>query len=164
MNDGEDGLNGSNGLLAEEHDACALIANVRKGGHASHGNVKRTLEALTRMGHRTGEVNGEGDGCGLLTDIPRQLWGMYLEQEGYPGALAQASRFFVGHVFIPASQREHAAAIEQRMTEILSAFGCNILVARPGPVRSSALGPLGRIPESRSKEHAWGLVKADQSW
>src|SRR4051794_35266390 len=52
----------------EEHDACALIGNIRKGGRPTHGNVKRTLAALGRMGHRTGEVAGEGDGCGLLTD------------------------------------------------------------------------------------------------
>jgi len=37
-----------------ERDACALICAVRKGGQATHGNVKRTIEALTRMGHRTG--------------------------------------------------------------------------------------------------------------
>ena len=58
-----------------EHDACAIIANVKKDGCASHGNVKRTLEALARMGHRTGEIEGEGDGAGLQTDIPREWWG-----------------------------------------------------------------------------------------
>jgi glutamate synthase (NADPH/NADH) large chain len=57
-----------------EHDACAIIANVKKDGRASHGNVKRTLEALVRMGHRTGEIEGEGDGAGLQTDIPRDAW------------------------------------------------------------------------------------------
>ncbi len=44
-----------------ERDACAIIANVKKDGRASHGNVKRTLEALAHMGHRTGEVEGESD-------------------------------------------------------------------------------------------------------
>ncbi|MBK9751477.1 MAG: hypothetical protein IPO91_32570 [Chloroflexi bacterium] len=57
-----------------ERDACALICSVRKGGQATHGNVKRTIEALTRMGHRTGIVDGEGDGVGIMTDIPRELW------------------------------------------------------------------------------------------
>ena len=33
----------------EHRDACALICSVRKGGQATHGNVKRTIEALTRM-------------------------------------------------------------------------------------------------------------------
>jgi glutamate synthase domain-containing protein 1 len=40
-----------------ERDACALICAVRKGGQATHGNVKRTIEALTRMGHRTGSAD-----------------------------------------------------------------------------------------------------------
>jgi len=57
-----------------ERGACALICSVRKGGQATHGNVKRTIEALTRMGHRTGFVDGEGDGVGIMTDIPRELW------------------------------------------------------------------------------------------
>ena len=50
-----------------ERDACALICAVRKGGQAEHGNVKRTIEALTRMGHRTGFVDGEGDGADMGT-------------------------------------------------------------------------------------------------
>ena len=66
----------------EEHDACALVASIRKNGEATHGNLKRALAALSIMGHRSGEVNGEGDGCGVLTDIPRLLWAQALEQEG----------------------------------------------------------------------------------
>src|SRR5258705_9016124 len=62
-----------------EHDSCAIIANVKKDGRASHGNVKRTLEALARMGHRTGEIEGEGDGAGLQTDVPREIWARRVE-------------------------------------------------------------------------------------
>jgi glutamate synthase domain-containing protein 1 len=40
-------------LDTQERDACALICAVRKGGEPTHGNVKRTIEALTRMGHRS---------------------------------------------------------------------------------------------------------------
>ena len=52
----------------DERDACALVASVRKNGEATHGNLKRALAALSIMGHRSGEVNGEGDGCGVMTD------------------------------------------------------------------------------------------------
>ena len=45
----------------DERDACALVASVRKNGEATHGNLKRALAALSIMGHRCGEVNGEGD-------------------------------------------------------------------------------------------------------
>jgi len=44
----------------EERDACALVASVRKTGEPTHGNLKRVLAALGIMGHRAGEVNGEG--------------------------------------------------------------------------------------------------------
>ena len=55
-----------------EHDACAIVAAIRRTGEATHGNLKRTLDALSKMGHRSGSVNGEGDGVGVLTDIPRR--------------------------------------------------------------------------------------------
>jgi glutamate synthase (NADPH/NADH) large chain len=71
-------------LGLDEHDSCAIVALVRKTGEATHGNLKRTLDALSKMGHRSGDVNGEGDGCGVLTDIPRRLWADALEEEGKP--------------------------------------------------------------------------------
>ena len=90
-----------------EHDACAIIANVKKDGKPSHGNVKRTLEALARMGHRTGEVEGEGDGAGLQTDIPRERWAKRLEAAGFRGSLVSRQQFTVAHIMIP---HEHRAA------------------------------------------------------
>ena len=77
-------------------DACALVASVRKNGEATHGNLKRALAALSIMGHRCGEVNGEGDGCGVMTDIPRLLWAQALEQEGNPAGLRKTAVFLSG--------------------------------------------------------------------
>src|SRR5437870_13227494 len=88
-----------------ERDACALICSVRKGGQPTHGNVKRTIEALTRMGHRTGVVDGEGDGVGILTDIPRLLWMKRLAKAGLKDDIANSPNFWVAHVMIPASSR-----------------------------------------------------------
>ena len=51
-------------MLADEHDACAIVASIRTSGEATHGNLKRTIEALGQMGHRSGDVQSEGDGCG----------------------------------------------------------------------------------------------------
>ena len=51
--------------------------------------------------HRQEAEDGEGDGVGVLTDIPRLLWAQALEQEGKPGWLAEDRRFFVGHLMIP---------------------------------------------------------------
>ena len=80
----------------DERDACALVASVRKNGEATHGNLKRALSALSIMGHRSGEVNGEGDGCGVLTDIPRLLWAQALEQAGKPAGSQKTVAFLSG--------------------------------------------------------------------
>src|SRR5689334_12553231 len=84
----------------DERDSCALVASIRKNGDATHGNLKRAMTALSIMGHRSGEVNGEGDGCGVMTDIPRLLWAQALEKAGKPGWLAEDRRFFVGHLML----------------------------------------------------------------
>src|SRR5439155_21050014 len=128
----------------EEHDACALIANIRKGGRPTHGNVKRTLAALGRMGHRTGEVAGEGDGCGLPTDIPRTIWAQTMESIGQRGELAQDPNFFVIHLFLP---QEGTADVVRRITEIAELSILQILYNAAGQTCPEMLGPLARGQE-----------------
>jgi glutamate synthase (NADPH/NADH) large chain len=130
-----------------EHDACAIIANVKKDGRASHGNVKRTLEALARMGHRTGEVEGEGDGAGLQTDIPRERWAGRLEAMGLRGTLAGRAQFTVAHIMIPHERRGDAEEIKRRALALFEESIFEVLVAEPARVRSEALGPLARASE-----------------
>lgn len=77
----------------DERDACALVASIRKNGDATHGNLKRAMTALSIMGHRSGEVNGEGDGCGVMTDIPRLLWAQALEKAEHGLAGGRSSVF-----------------------------------------------------------------------
>ncbi len=128
----------------EEHDACAIVASVRKNGEATHGNLKRALTALSIMGHRSGEVNGEGDGCGVLTDIPRRLWAQALEQEGKPGWLAEDRRFFVGHLMIPNFEND-IPALQAASLRMLQEAGLDILLERPIQTRPQALGKMARI-------------------
>src|SRR5919106_6967855 len=110
----------------EERDACALVASIRKNGESTHGNLKRALTALSIMGHRSGEVNGEGDGCGVLTDIPRLLWAQALEHEGKPGWLAEDRRFFVGHFMIPNTETDFG--LEARVIDMLKESGLDVLL------------------------------------
>jgi glutamate synthase (NADPH/NADH) large chain len=128
----------------DERDACALVASVRKNGEATHGNLKRALAALSIMGHRCGEVNGEGDGCGVMTDIPRLLWAQALEQEGKPGWLAEDRRFFVGHLMIPNTEPD-VAAVQSSVMNILRENGLDLLLDRPILTRPQALGKMARL-------------------
>ena len=97
--------------VEQERDACAIIASVKRNGEPSHGNVKRTLEALTKMGHRTGEIAGEGDGAGIQTDIPREIWKRRLEAEGLIGDTVNHPYFTVAHLLLPAAETDAAVAL-----------------------------------------------------
>ncbi|HZM24428.1 MAG TPA: glutamate synthase central domain-containing protein, partial [Anaerolineales bacterium] len=136
----------------EEHDACALVAAIRKNGEATHGNLKRALAALSIMGHRSGEVNGEGDGVGVLTDIPRLLWSQALEQEGKPGWLAEDRRFFVGHLMIPNTNSDFNT--EATVFNLLNESGADLLLERPVPTRPQALGKMARM----QAPHLWQIA------
>lgn len=140
----------------DERDACALVAAIRKNGEATHGNLKRALAALSIMGHRSGEVNGEGDGVGVLTDIPRLLWAQALEQAGKPGWLAEDRRLFVGHLMIPNTNTDFGT--EATVTKMLQDSGLDILLERPMQIRPQALGKMARL----QAPHLWqiaGLVR-----
>jgi len=136
----------------DERDACALVAAIRKNGEATHGNLKRALAALSIMGHRSGEVNGEGDGVGVLTDIPRLLWSQALEQEGKPGWLAEDRRFFVGHLMIPNTNTDFGT--QSTVIELLKESGVDLLLERPTPTRPQALGKMARM----QAPHLWQIA------
>ncbi|HJS19202.1 MAG TPA: hypothetical protein VJ785_10655, partial [Anaerolineales bacterium] len=128
----------------DERDACALVASVRKNGEATHGNLKRALTALSIMGHRCGEVNGEGDGCGVMTDIPRMLWAQALEQQGKPAWLAEDRRFFVGHLMIPNTEPD-VAGVQSLVFNLLRESDMDLLIERPILTRPQALEKMARL-------------------
>ncbi|MFT3895546.1 MAG: glutamate synthase-related protein [Anaerolineales bacterium] len=136
----------------DERDACALVASIRKNGEATHGNLKRALAALSIMGHRSGEVNGEGDGVGVMTDIPRLLWSQALEQEGKPGWLAEDRRFFVGHFMIPNTNTDFGT--KALVLKLLQESGADLLLERSMPTRPQALGKMARM----QAPHLWQVA------
>jgi len=125
-----------------EHDACAIIMSIRKQGEGTFGTLKRALGALAHMGHRTGFVDGEGDGAGVQTDIPRQLWARILSRNGLRSSLATDPRFWVGHCFIPLG--EDLQEISDQISMYANEAGLNLLIQQPGLVRPNALGRLAR--------------------
>jgi len=139
----------------EDRDACAIYASVRKDATPSREPVDKALVSLHKMIHRAGNVDGEGDGCGLLVDIPRKVWAEEVRSGGHSPALALDPAFAVAHVFIERAQDLDKALRGAR--EILGQGGFRILAERTGAVDPAALGPTAREEEP----HFWqvaGLV------
>lgn len=126
----------------EEHDACAIYMSARKHGQSTFGTLKRALGALISMGHRTGFVNGEGDGAGVQTDIPRRLWAKKLSQAGMPSYLATHPGFWVGHLFIP--PHINMESIKESILEQFNEQGLNLLLIQEGRTRKEMLGQHAR--------------------
>src|SRR5919109_2537785 len=122
----------------EDKDACAIYASVRKDATPSHEPVELAIASLQKMLHRAGNVDGEGDGCGLLVDIPRGIWSEEVRAGGHNPALTLDPAFAVAHVFVERSQ--DLAKVQHDAHEILSRGGFRILAERAGHVESKALG------------------------
>jgi glutamate synthase (NADPH) large chain len=139
----------------EDKDACAIYASVRKDATPSHEPIERAIPALQKMLHRAGNVDGEGDGCGLLLDIPRKIWAEEVRSGGHDPSLTLDDAFAVAHVFIERSQ--DLERVQHDARELLGRGGFRILAERIGVVDSPALGPTAREEEP----HFWqvaGLV------
>ncbi|WP_134699853.1 glutamate synthase-related protein [Ammoniphilus sp. YIM 78166] len=132
--------------LAEEHDSCGIVAIIEKNGQPTRDNVLRIIDALIKMEHRSGFIDGEGDGCGILTDIPRNLWAQKLAKAGLSSDVAYNEKFSMAHIFVP---RKGHDAVEV-MTAIRNLFvqhGVTILLEQENAVNSEVLGKNGRADE-----------------
>jgi glutamate synthase (NADPH/NADH) large chain len=139
----------------EDHDACALYAAVAKDAQPAHEPIESALSALETMLHRAGSVDGEGDGCGVLLDIPREIWAEEVRQGGHASRLTLDEGFAVAHIFIP--RKADPEDVKTRAREIMSRGGLRILAERQDQVESSQLGPGAREEEP----HFWqvgGLI------
>jgi len=132
-------------LTVEDHDSCALYAAVEKEGTASHAPIETALVALEKMLHRAGNVDGEGDGCGVLLDVPRRIWADEIRAGGHASHLALDPSFAVAHLFL--RRGREVAETKARAREIMSRAGLRVLAEREGVVESSALGPRAREDE-----------------
>ncbi|MGE5281332.1 MAG: glutamate synthase central domain-containing protein, partial [Chloroflexota bacterium] len=139
----------------EDKDACAIYASVRRDATPSHAPIELAIPALQKMLHRAGNVDGEGDGCGLLLDLPRKIWAEEVRAGGHDPSLTLDPAFAVAHVFIERPQ--DLERIQHDARELLGQGGFRILAERIGVVDSPALGPTAREEEP----HFWqvgGLV------
>ncbi|HEX5930088.1 MAG TPA: hypothetical protein VFY48_11935, partial [Solirubrobacterales bacterium] len=133
----------------EDKDACAIYASVRKDATPSHRPIELAVPALGKMLHRAGNVDGEGDGCGLLVDIPTKIWAEEVRAGGHSPALVNEPAFAVAHLFVERSADLESVLHDAR--ELLGRAGFRILAERLGVVSSQALGATAREEEP----HFW---------
>jgi glutamate synthase (NADPH/NADH) large chain len=136
----------------EDKDACAIYASVRKDATPSHEPIVLAIPALQKMLHRAGNVDGEGDGCGLMLDLPRKIWAEEVRADGHDPSLTLDDSFAVAHIFIERSQDRDK--IQHDARELLREGGFRVLAERIGIVNSPALGPTAREEEP----HFWQLA------
>jgi len=92
--------------VSDERDACALVSIVRKDGRPAREVLDAVLHGMAALAHRSGLVDGEGDGAGVLTDIPLGLWADALRAAGRDATAVRGGRFAVAHLFIPPSDSD----------------------------------------------------------
>jgi glutamate synthase (NADPH/NADH) large chain len=136
----------------EDKDACALYAAVRRDGRATHDVITTAFDALQKMLHRAGNVDGEGDGCGVTVDIPRAIWQEEVRNGGHAPKLALDAAFAVAHIFV--SRKADMAQVTRATRQILNRGGLRVLAERLDQVDSTALGATAREEEP----HFWQLA------
>ena len=124
----------------EEHDACGIIASIEKKKIPSNKNIFTCIDALVKMNHRTGFINGEGDGAGIHMDIPKTLWKKKLKDHQIDNSSVDTDGFIVGHFFLSRKVTVSDVFIEIRTK--LQEKGLNILFESDQSYHSSALGPI----------------------
>ncbi|KRE41296.1 glutamate synthase large subunit [Knoellia sp. Soil729] len=123
-----------------EHDACgvAMVATMR--GTPGHDIVDHALTALRNLDHRgaTGADPLVGDGAGILTQLPDAFFRGVLDVQ-----LPVAGSYAAGMAYLPQDESERAAA-QERIAQIASEEGLEILAWRDVPVAPDLVGDAAR--------------------
>ncbi len=132
---------------SNEHDACGVgfVAHIK--GNRSQSIVAQGLEILKNLDHR-GAVGADplqGDGAGILIQIPDQLFRDEMQRQGV--TLPPAGEYGVGMVFLP---KEHASrmACEEEIERAVRLEGQVLLGWRDVPTnRDMPMSPTVRAKE-----------------
>ncbi|MBA3066214.1 glutamate synthase subunit alpha, partial [bacterium] len=122
-----------------EHDSCGVGFAADIKGAASHQIVKDGITILKNLVHR-GALGGDmktGDGAGMLLQIPHFYFSAEASKAGC--ALPAKGHYGVGFFFMPRAKTARIK-LENRIRNIISSEGGQILFWRDVPVRAACLG------------------------
>jgi glutamate synthase (NADPH) large chain len=123
-----------------EHDACGIVSAIEKRRIPTKQNIMTCIEALVKMNHRAGFINGEGDGVGVHIDIPKALWMEKLANAGQNPEIANRDDFTVGHIFI--NKTTNVTNKKEQIKSLFKQYGLSLIYESDRVTSSSALGPI----------------------
>ena len=94
------------------------------------------LVALEKMLHRAGNVDGEGDGCGVLIDIPRKIWAEEIRARRPRVASWRSTSASRSCTSSSRARAASAADAQERARELMSKIGLRVLAERENVVDS----------------------------
>ena len=123
------------GLYQEqfEHDACGVGMVVHIHGAKTHQLVDDALRVLENMRHRGAEIGKDGDGAGIMLQIPHE----FILLQGIP--VPEKGKYGTGLVFLPKDQ-----VLQQEILSIIieevEREGLQLMHLRSVPTNSDCLG------------------------
>ncbi len=127
---------------AYEHDACGVGMIVNIHGNKSHELVDQALRVLENMRHRGAEVGKDGDGAGIMIQIPHE----FILLQGIP--VPEKGKYGTGLMFLPKDQKAQQEILSIVIEEI-EREGLQLMHLRSVPTNPDCLGEaaLGTEPD-----------------
>ena len=128
-----------------EHDACGVGMIVNIHGNKSHGLVDQALHVLENMRHRGAEVGKDGDGAGIMVQIPHE----FILLQGIP--VPEKGKYGTGLVFLPKEEKAQSDIL-QVMIEEIEREGLQLMHLRNVPTNPDCLGNAALSTEPSIKQ------------
>ncbi|MCR5131181.1 MAG: glutamate synthase large subunit [Prevotella sp.] len=125
-----------------EHDACGVAMIVNIHGNKSHELVDSALRVLENMRHRGAEVGKDGDGAGIMLQIPHE----FILLQGIP--VPEKGKYGTGLMFLPKEEKVQQEILSIMIEEI-EREGLQLMHLRTVPTNPECLGEaaLGTEPD-----------------
>ena len=120
-----------------------MIVNIHAG--KSHQLVDDALRVLENMRHRGAEVGKDGDGAGIMIQIPHE----FILLQGIP--VPEKGKYGTGLVFLPKDEKKQAAILSIMIEEI-EREGLQLMHLRTVPTNPECLGESARATEPDIKQ------------
>ena len=128
-----------------EHDACGVGMIVNIHGNKSHELVDNALRVLENMRHRGAEVGKDGDGAGIMIQIPHE----FILLQGIP--VPEKGKYGTGLVFLPKDEKTQQEILSIMIEEI-EREGLQLMHLRNVPTNPDCLGEAAHSTEPAIKQ------------